>query len=370
MAKKKTWRIRVGMTVKGFTPEQVFDRFTDAADFSAAEPASSRGPLSIGSQFTLLEGDATCRYLELDRPSRIVFTWRSTAFPSASADSRVEVLLKPQEEGTDLSLEHHDFQPPKSDYEFMMLWTQTLFPRLRRCLVSAGPLPVVPPEPPPSGGKKAALVNWLGASRQPAEWQSRFGALALACEDPASLWWRAEDPTRQGLQLWVRGIGVFGRASLVRAAKAAAETALPVWQAAELTKPEGFADLSSGLDPKKASGARPPAQIRAVEIWLERPDEIRLDDALKTTDQTRQLRFCDEEMGDLLALPAGAAAYALESNFACALSTTCEGPDEAELAALCAVEAIRGSQAAEVVPGAAKVAEAIREALLDWVKRG
>lgn len=67
--------------------------------------AASVAP-GVGGQFTAWDGYIQGTTLELEPDKRIVQAWRTTEFPSGSADSRLELLLELAEEGTRVTLRH------------------------------------------------------------------------------------------------------------------------------------------------------------------------------------------------------------------------------------------------------------------------
>jgi uncharacterized protein YndB with AHSA1/START domain len=67
--------------------------------------AASVAP-GVGGQFTAWDGYIRGTTLELEPDKRIVQAWRTTEFPSGSADSRLELHLEKAEEGTRVTLRH------------------------------------------------------------------------------------------------------------------------------------------------------------------------------------------------------------------------------------------------------------------------
>ncbi len=62
--------------------------------------------------------------LELDRPRRIVQTWRTTEFPRSSPDSRLEILLEGANGGTRLTLVHTDIPEGDGD-KYRVGWRES-----------------------------------------------------------------------------------------------------------------------------------------------------------------------------------------------------------------------------------------------------
>ena len=88
------------------SPEQIYDALTDAAIHArfTGEPATSDA--RVGGKMTAHDGYIEGQYLELERPSRIVQTWRTTSWMDGYEDSRLEIQLEPSEDGTQLTMLH------------------------------------------------------------------------------------------------------------------------------------------------------------------------------------------------------------------------------------------------------------------------
>jgi uncharacterized protein YndB with AHSA1/START domain len=101
------------------SPETVFDFFTDPDRMIQWMGRSAELDPRPGGAFRCDINDdavASGRYVEVDRPSRIVFTWGWEGEDSVTkpGTSRVEVLFEPDGEGTGLRLIHHDLPSVES----------------------------------------------------------------------------------------------------------------------------------------------------------------------------------------------------------------------------------------------------------------
>jgi uncharacterized protein YndB with AHSA1/START domain len=97
------------------TPEKLFDAWLDPALVGqfmcpgAMHVSHLEWQAKVGGQFRvdMTEGDKTVphrgRFLEIDRPKRLVFTWSS---PVAGEDTRVTLDFKAQQDRTLLTLTH------------------------------------------------------------------------------------------------------------------------------------------------------------------------------------------------------------------------------------------------------------------------
>ena len=59
-----------------------------------------------GAAFSAWEGYITGHNLRLEPNRKIIQSWRTSEFAPEDADSEIEVLLEPHEEGTKLTLKH------------------------------------------------------------------------------------------------------------------------------------------------------------------------------------------------------------------------------------------------------------------------
>ncbi len=118
-------------------PERVFDAWLDAgmlAKFMIPGPGmtvgETRADPKVGGAFLIemIAPDAgaiphTGEYLEIDRATRLKFTWNS---PFGSQDSEVTLDLTPKDGGTDLKLTHVRFPSEESRDNHQNGWTAIL----------------------------------------------------------------------------------------------------------------------------------------------------------------------------------------------------------------------------------------------------
>jgi hypothetical protein len=76
--------------------------------------------------FTAYDGYISGRTLDQAPHSRIVQTWRSTEFPDGAPDSRLEVVLEPEGDGTKLTLKHSDI-PDGQGESYRQGWVDHYF---------------------------------------------------------------------------------------------------------------------------------------------------------------------------------------------------------------------------------------------------
>jgi activator of HSP90 ATPase len=88
------------------TPRQIYDAWLDSQGHSNMTGSPAKILPVEGAAFTAWEGYIAGRNLKLEPNRRIVQSWRTTAFNPEDADSEIEILLEPHQEGTLLTLNH------------------------------------------------------------------------------------------------------------------------------------------------------------------------------------------------------------------------------------------------------------------------
>lgn len=87
-------------------PAEVYAAWLSSREHSAFTGAAAKVSAKVGGKFTAWDGYIEGETLELDTPRRIVQSWRTTEFPTASIDSRLELLFSASKTGTKLTLRH------------------------------------------------------------------------------------------------------------------------------------------------------------------------------------------------------------------------------------------------------------------------
>jgi uncharacterized protein YndB with AHSA1/START domain len=242
------WTVDVGGPVPA-PPEEVFAVWVDGERFAEVTGKPARGRPEVGAARAMLGNFACGAVVELEPPRRILELWRSKDFPDDAPDAVLQVFFEPHGEGSFVHVRQWAYAKAKGrplDYETMMFWSQKVIDALRKHFAARGDAPAVA-RPAPSGEQKKRLDAWIGGPRSGAEWRSHL--IALAAHDTEATWWNSRSVEQKGLEAWVRGLAPFGEAVLVRASVAAARVSLPVWEAAEDTKPESFEDVVADLRP-------------------------------------------------------------------------------------------------------------------------
>lgn len=119
-------------TVLPAEPATVYRAWLDArthAAFTGGGVATSSP--RIGGAFTAWEGYIRGTYLALKPGERIVHAWRTTDFPSAAPDSRVEVLFEAARGGTLLTVVHAQI-PAGQEADYQAGWSDFYFRPMKK----------------------------------------------------------------------------------------------------------------------------------------------------------------------------------------------------------------------------------------------
>jgi uncharacterized protein YndB with AHSA1/START domain len=111
-------------------PEVVFHAWLDGATVAEFTGSPAEGDDLPGSAFTAWDGYITGENLEIDPPSHILQSWRTTEFPEGAPDSTVEISLEVQPKGTLLRLVHSGF-PENQGEDYRSGWEDYYFAPLR-----------------------------------------------------------------------------------------------------------------------------------------------------------------------------------------------------------------------------------------------
>lgn len=87
-------------------PAQVWSAWVDGDQHAAMTGAGATGDARVGGAFTAWDGYIEGTNLVLESPTRIVQAWRTSQFAPTDADSRLEIHLAPEGDGTRLTLVH------------------------------------------------------------------------------------------------------------------------------------------------------------------------------------------------------------------------------------------------------------------------
>ena len=117
--------------IPGFSANQIYNAWLDSAEHSAFTGSPAQVDLEGESRFTAWDGYISGRTLEIEPYHRILQSWRTTEFPESSPDSRLEILIKNEENGAQITLLHSNI-PSGQGQNYRSGWEEYYFePMLR-----------------------------------------------------------------------------------------------------------------------------------------------------------------------------------------------------------------------------------------------
>ena len=111
------------------TPEEIFDAWLDSQGHSEMTGSPAKASPEPGAGFEAWDGYIRGRNVVVERPGRIVQSWRTSHFDASDPDSQIEVLLEPKRGGTKVTLHHTRLPAHGSRYETG--WSEHYFEPMR-----------------------------------------------------------------------------------------------------------------------------------------------------------------------------------------------------------------------------------------------
>lgn len=111
-------------TVLPASAEEIFKAWLSGKGHSAM--TGSAAVFKKDGSFTAWDGYITGKTLETKKNERIVFAWRTSEFPEASPDSRVEILLDEINGKTKVTLTHSEM-PEGQEESYKQGWDDFYF---------------------------------------------------------------------------------------------------------------------------------------------------------------------------------------------------------------------------------------------------
>ena len=98
-------KLRLIVTISA-SSKDIYETWLDSKKHSAMTGSEATVDARINGKFTAWDGYIEGSTIELTPHQRIVQKWRTTEFPSDSPDSTIEITLKENNDGTELTLVH------------------------------------------------------------------------------------------------------------------------------------------------------------------------------------------------------------------------------------------------------------------------
>jgi len=112
-------------------PAVVYHAWLNGKQHAAMTGAKATSQAWVGGKFTAWDGYIFGQHLELVPDCRIVQSWRTTEFPEDCPDSRLQVDLAPEADGTRLTLIQSDLPAGEAE-RYQVGWQQFYFEPIKR----------------------------------------------------------------------------------------------------------------------------------------------------------------------------------------------------------------------------------------------
>jgi activator of HSP90 ATPase len=116
-------KLSVSLPVK---PAKLFHAWLDSKSHGEFTGDAAKIDPVVGGEFTAWDGYIMGKTLELEPSKRIVQSWRTTEFPEGAPDSRLEILIEAEGEGSKLTLIHTNIPAGQSE-EYKQGWEDYYF---------------------------------------------------------------------------------------------------------------------------------------------------------------------------------------------------------------------------------------------------
>lgn len=182
------------LTISAFLPAsplQVYAAWLDGEQHTEMTGGAAHSEPVVGASFDAWDGYIHGMNLELEPGRRIVQSWRSSQFPDDAPDSKLELLLEPEGEGTRVTLRHWEI-PAGQAQDYEQGWHEHYFTPMREYFIRRGLTRVIsadqpkPPEQWERPDDKEEVDDWSSESDHDVGWE------APVVEEPAEE--EAEEP--------------------------------------------------------------------------------------------------------------------------------------------------------------------------------
>ena len=107
------------------TPEILFDAWLDSDSHSRMTGSKSQVSSIDGEEFSAWDGYIKGRNLELQRPNRILQSWRTADFVDSEPDSVLEITFNKENDGTRVTIRHTEL--PEHGTQYKQGWVEAYF---------------------------------------------------------------------------------------------------------------------------------------------------------------------------------------------------------------------------------------------------
>lgn len=107
------------------SPEVLFDAWLDSESHSSMTGSKSQVSNREGEDFSAWDGYIKGKNLELQRPFRILQTWRTADFVDSEPDSILEITFSMVEDRTKVTIQHSEL--PEHGTQYQQGWVEAYF---------------------------------------------------------------------------------------------------------------------------------------------------------------------------------------------------------------------------------------------------
>ncbi len=111
------------------TPEEIFDAWLDSRGHSEMTGSPAKASPAPSAEFEAWDGYIRGRNVIIERPTRIVQSWRTANFDASDPDSQIEVVFERKRDGTQVTIYHTRLPAHGNRYETG--WTKHYFEPMR-----------------------------------------------------------------------------------------------------------------------------------------------------------------------------------------------------------------------------------------------
>ena len=112
------------------TPQAIYEAWLDGDRHAAMTGAGATSDARVDGAFSAWDGYISGSYAELEQSHRILMSWRTTDFAPQDQDSRFEVTLTAENQGTRVFFRHWDL-PADSSEDYGQGWLDFYFTPMR-----------------------------------------------------------------------------------------------------------------------------------------------------------------------------------------------------------------------------------------------
>jgi activator of HSP90 ATPase len=118
----------IAFEVSGVFPapqEVLYSAWLSSEEHSQMTGSPAIVSANVGDSFDAWDGYIQGKNLELERPSRILQSWRTTEFEESDEDSLLEIIFEMDGSGTKITIRHSDL--PEHGMQYQQGWIDSYF---------------------------------------------------------------------------------------------------------------------------------------------------------------------------------------------------------------------------------------------------